>query len=263
MKKVVLFLALAAFAVSCSSRVVAVHSHNDYATQNPFWGAYEAGAGSIECDMFYVGNETFLVGHDLKDLDSAATFENMYLEPLAGAVRSGGRSVTLMVEIKSSDPDAYVDALARKLERYADVFDPEVNPHACGLLITGWHFPEDYSRHPSWFKYDYQYNGCDWSSMDEGRLGTVGMISMNYGALKNREEVQRVIDFAHSLGKPVRFWNAPDDREGWGLLLEMGADCISTDNVSQCLLFVNSPDYDHRTQKRQQNISRSAASSRS
>ena len=236
MKKILLIIALAAMVSSCTSRSVIIHSHNDYARERPFWGAYEAGAGSIECDMFYVGNDTFLVGHDLADLDSAFTFENMYLEPLAQSVRNGGRSITLMVEIKSSDPDAYVDALERILVPYADVFDPEVNPDACKLLITGWHFPEDYSRHPSWFKYDYQYNGCDWTSMDKAKLETIGMISMNYGALESLEEVQSVIDFAHSLGKPVRFWNAPDDSEGWKMLLEMGVDCISTDDVAKCSL---------------------------
>ena len=214
---------------------LSVHSHNDYQRAVPFYDAYRDGASSIECDMFYVGGDTFLVGHDTADLDSSKTFDKLYLEPLARSIREGGRSITLMVEIKSSDPDAYVDALQRKLEPYADIFDPSVNPDPCRLLITGWHFPEDYSRHPSWFKYDYQYNGCDWSAMDAGRLETVGMISMNYGALHGREEVRKVIDFAHSLGKSVRFWGAPDDPEGWKMLSETGVDFISTDRVGDCV----------------------------
>ena len=235
-------VAAAIILTSCGDHhSVTIHSHNDYARQQPFYGAYENGASSIECDMFYVGNDTFLVGHDLCDLDSAATFDKLYLEPLAKAVREGGRSITLMVEIKSQDPQAYVDALQRKLEPYSDIFDPKQKRNACGLLITGWHFPEDCSKYPSWFKYDYQYNGFNWTEIDPVRLETIGMISMNYGALKSREEVLKVIDFAHSLGKPVRFWNAPDNPEGWQMLLDMGVDCISTDNVADCILQSHRP----------------------
>ena len=39
-----------------------IHSHNDYAQKRPFWGAYEAGADSIEADVFLVDGE-LLVAH--------------------------------------------------------------------------------------------------------------------------------------------------------------------------------------------------------
>ena len=48
-------------------RVMLIHSHNDYAQKRPFWGAYEAGADSIEADVFLVDCD-LLVAHSRKEL---------------------------------------------------------------------------------------------------------------------------------------------------------------------------------------------------
>ena len=244
--------------LSLLSALALVHAHNDYQSSVPFYMAYAFKADVIECDMHYIedgsGGGAFLVGHDAADLDSTKTFESMYLEPLVTAFRCNGgcawrdepeRRLTLMVEIKTKNPDAYVDALHERLSRYPDVFDPEVNPRAVGILITGWEFPAHKEKYPEHYLYDYQYNGVKWDSVTPDEAGRIGSISMNFGALsrwKGRGEisaedlakVQKVIDFAHSLGKSVRFWGAPDCEECWLLLASLGADYISTDRVAEC-----------------------------
>ena len=110
MKKTTLFAALAAICVAAgpsaagsseadgagctgaSVREMRVHSHNDYAQKRPFWGAYEAGADSIEADVFLVDGE-LLVAHSRKELKKENTLRRLYLEPLRTVFRkNGGRA---------------------------------------------------------------------------------------------------------------------------------------------------------------------------
>ena len=236
------------------------HSHNDYRHEVPFYQAYSQGASCIECDMHYMGNGRFLVGHDREDLDPGDTFEKLYLEPLASVFRTNGgvawtkapdKRLILMVEIKSQDPDAYADALQKKLRSYRDVFDPSRNPDACGLLIGGWRLPSDFTKYPSWFMFDVQYNSCDPASISAEQLERIGMFSMNFSLLSKwkgkgqfqageRENVQAVIDAVHAMGKPVRFWGAPDNPTAWGTLNAMGADFINTDKPEECAAYAAS-----------------------
>jgi alkaline phosphatase len=41
-----------------------------------------------------------------------------------------------------------------------------------------------------------------------------------------------LINNAHKLGKPFRFWGAPDNQACWKLLHDLGADIINTDQVA-------------------------------
>jgi len=57
-------------------RTMLIHSHNDYAQKRPFWGAYEAGADSIEADVFLVDGE-LLVAHSRKGLKKENTLRRL------------------------------------------------------------------------------------------------------------------------------------------------------------------------------------------
>lgn len=61
------FSAPAGWTLKEPERKILIHSHNDYAQERPFWGAYEAGADSIEADVFLVGGD-LLVAHSRKEL---------------------------------------------------------------------------------------------------------------------------------------------------------------------------------------------------
>jgi alkaline phosphatase len=53
------------------------------------------------------------------------------------------------------------------------------------------------------------------------------------------ERLRDVITDAHRLGKPVRFWGAPDTRDCWRTLISLGANIISTAHLKTCRKFLN------------------------
>ena len=57
-------------------RTMPIHSHNDYAQKRPFWGAYEAGADSIEADVFLVDGD-LLVAHSRRELKKENTLRRL------------------------------------------------------------------------------------------------------------------------------------------------------------------------------------------
>ena len=90
--------------VSCERKTL-IHSHNDYAQKRPFWGAYEAGADSIEADIYLVDGD-LLVAHDRNKAKASATLRSMYLEPIrsvvgkhGGRARADGRPLQLVVDL--------------------------------------------------------------------------------------------------------------------------------------------------------------------
>ena len=94
--------------VVCSNAIFAqqpstyqVHSHNDYAQEFPFWGAYVGGAASIEADVF-LKNNILYVTHSEAEILPENTLERLYLQPLAGLARTGDlRKLQLLIDIKS------------------------------------------------------------------------------------------------------------------------------------------------------------------
>ncbi|MFC3366353.1 hypothetical protein ACFOG5_24525 [Pedobacter fastidiosus] len=70
------------------------------------------------------------------------------------------------------------------------------------------------------------------------------MISDNFAAYSGWKGIGRIseadqaklkelIENAHKIGKPFRFWNAPDNEASWKLLLNLGADIINSDKVAE------------------------------
>ncbi|KAF2280009.1 uncharacterized protein EI97DRAFT_498301 [Westerdykella ornata] len=59
----------------------AIHSHNDYWRDVPFYTALSYGAISIEADVWLI-NGTLYVGHDTSSLTPTRTLQSLYLDPL-------------------------------------------------------------------------------------------------------------------------------------------------------------------------------------
>ncbi|KAF2871267.1 hypothetical protein BDV95DRAFT_495232 [Massariosphaeria phaeospora] len=59
----------------------AMHSHNDYWREVPFYSALSYGAVSIEADVWLI-NETLFVGHELSALTPSRTLESLYIDPI-------------------------------------------------------------------------------------------------------------------------------------------------------------------------------------
>ncbi len=255
MKKTCIFTVLTAAALSFNSLPalaqypVLLHSHNDYTRTMPFYEAYSQHIYSIECDMFYKDGE-FLVGHDEEDLKADVTFDRLYLKPLINVYGlNGGRPyanseahIQLMVEIKSNNTDAYMKAFAAKVKEYPEIFDPAVNPYACRIVVTGnVPSPDKFSKYPSYITFDGNIN----EKYTSEQLKQVGMFSIcftNYsqwngkGTLikKDKEAIEGLISKVHDMGKPIRFWGAPESITAWNTFYSMGIDYINTDHPAAC-----------------------------
>ncbi len=68
------------------------HAHNDYEHTHPLFDALGHRFGSVEADIFLVGDQ-LLIGHTVDDLDPSRTLESLYLDPLAAIVKANHGSV--------------------------------------------------------------------------------------------------------------------------------------------------------------------------
>ena len=127
-------------ALLCSSysgsRGVQIHSHNDYQKNIPFYRAYSQQVNTIEADIYTApASDDLLVAHDVQELDTALTLDEMYLDPLVflfkqnqgRAWRGSEQILSLMIDLKTPLHPT-IDRLIAKLEKHPEVFDPAVNP---------------------------------------------------------------------------------------------------------------------------------------
>lgn len=228
-----------------------IHSHNDYRQRVPFYQAYSQQVSSIEADLFFEKGK-LLIGHDLEDLTGDATFDDMYVQPLVKlfkqnkgkAWKDSDQRLTLVVELKSKTVPT-LDEVVKLLQKYPEVFNPAKNPNAVKVVITGnVPAPKDFNKYPSFISFD----GTLAENYTKEQLQRVGMISIPFfeyanwngkGAMtaSQKAKVQKAIDDAHAMGKPIRFWASPDGVTAWNTLHQMGVDIINTDKVEACADF--------------------------
>lgn len=251
LRHLLLALALTCCGAAAAQPPVLIHSHNDYAQRVPFYQAYAQQVSSIEADVFLHDGQ-LLVGHDVEDLRADMTFEALYVEPIVTLfARNGGRAfrdsdqtLQLMVELKS-ETDPTLRAVAALLGRWPEVFDPEVNPAAVRVAVTGRvPAPETFDRYPRFLGFDGAWD----ADYTPEQLERIALISTNFRDFSQwngkgtiipaeKERLEQVIDRAHEQGKPVRFWNAPEGTTVYYTFYDMGIDYINTDNPEVCAAF--------------------------
>lgn len=238
-----------AFPVALKAQhTVRIHSHNDYRQRVPFYQAYSQQVSSIEADLFYKDGQ-LLIGHDPEDLTPDATFADMYVNPLVRlfkenngkAWKGSDETLILLVELKSAT-NPTLGKVVEMLDKYPEVFNPAINSCAVQIVITGnVPKPADFVKYPEYISFDGLIN----EKYTPEQLRRVAMISMPFfdyarwngkGALtaSQKEKVQGAIDRVHEMGKPIRFWAAPDGMTAWNTLYYMGVDIINTDKVEAC-----------------------------
>lgn len=233
------------------AQTIGIHSHNDYRQRVPFYQAYAQQVSSIEADLFYKDGQ-LLIGHDLKDLTPDATFADMYVNPLVKlykqnngkAWKDSDNILTLMIELKSTTTPT-LDKVVELLNQHPEVFNPEVNPYAVKVVITGnVPKPADFKKYPAYIHFD----GLIHEKYTTEQLARVAMVSMPFfdyadwngkGALTvpQKAKVQGAIDYVHQMGKPIRFWAAPEGVTAWNTFHTMGVDIINTDRIEACTDF--------------------------
>jgi len=218
-----------------------VHSHNDYENKIPFWTAYNHGFGSIEADIFLVGNNLF-VGHDTLEIKSGRTLQHYYLDPIRSMIRKNHGSVypdkkrklELLIDVKT---EAYstLNRLVEILRAYPSL----ITNRNLRFIISG-ERPEikDYKNYPPFILFDGRLH----ASYDARSIQKVGLISddfSNYShwngivpiskdeELKLKELVKRT----HSLHRKLRFWATPDTPLTWNEMIKLQVDYINTDSI--------------------------------
>lgn len=217
-----------------------VHSHNDYAQEKPFRGAFRAGAHSIEADV-WAQNGDLYVSHDRKDIRSGKTLRKLYLKPLRRALRRGRPHqvpLQLMVDVKNGKEA--LDCLVGIIEKegFRPCFDTALNPDAIRLTIT---CGADLS--PWWTSYpDYVYfDARPEDTLTPAQWKKVSMISQaktrytkwdGSGEMPatEQERIRAASAKAHERGLPFRLWGFPDCPAAWALSLELGMDYINSDH---------------------------------
>lgn len=239
------------------------HAHNDYEHPRPLLDALDHRFGSVEADIFLVGDQ-LLVAHDSADLDPARTLESLYLDTLAARVKDNHgcvypgyrRPLQLLIDIKTEGASTYRE-LDRHLRRYRGLFTTyahgRVHPGPVTAVISG----DRAARAPMEAQSVRR-------AFYDGRLADLGtsapasfvpLISDNWtrnftwlgvGTFPDAEraKLNGIVSAAHARGQRVRFWATPDTagpaRDAlWGELLAAGVDHLNTDDLTGLEAFLD------------------------
>lgn len=234
---------------------VRIHSHNDYQKSIPFYRAYSQQVATMEADVYTdpASGDGLLVAHDLHELDSALTLDEMYLEPLVflfsqnggRAWRGSDRVLTLMVDLKTPLHPT-IDRLIAKLKKHPEVFDPAVNPYAVRVAISGSRpDPADFGEFPDFISFD-GFIDVEYTPQQLERVAFISEPFFSYSKWKgdeggfsaeDRQVIAALVAKSHRMGKPIRFWGSPDTSVAWETFRELGVDIINTDRPEACTLY--------------------------
>jgi alkaline phosphatase len=128
-----------------------------------------------------------------------------------------------------------IAALLKVLARYPRL---TANPHLRWTITGNRPDPSTFPTYPSFIWFDGEFE----KTYSPGALARVALFSddfRNYsfwlGRIElpaaDRARLKAAVDRAHAMGKPVRFWDAPDSPAAWKQIMELGADWINTDHI--------------------------------
>ncbi|MGW3157426.1 phosphatidylinositol-specific phospholipase C/glycerophosphodiester phosphodiesterase family protein [Streptomyces sp. NPDC001089] len=239
------------------------HAHNDYDHPHPLFDALAHRFGSVEADIYLVGNQ-LLVAHDPVDLDPTRTLEALYLDPLVSRVRAGAGAVyrghrkplQLLIDIKTEGSSTYLE-LDRHLRRYPHLFTTyahgRVHPGPVTAVISG-----DRAARAPMEAQTVRRAFYDGRLTDLGGAAGASFVplvsdnwTLNFGWLGDgpfpaaeRARLREIITEAHARHQKVRFWATPDApgpaRDAlWGELLAAGVDYFNTDDLAGLETFLD------------------------
>ncbi|WP_405875190.1 phosphatidylinositol-specific phospholipase C/glycerophosphodiester phosphodiesterase family protein [Streptomyces sp. NBC_00005] len=232
------------------------HAHNDYDHPRPLFDALDHGFGSVEADIFLVGDQ-LLIAHDASELDPTRTLESLYLDPLAAIVKANRGSVyrgyrkplQLLIDIKTEGSSTYLE-LDRHLQRYKHLFTTYAHGRVLPGPVTNVISGDRAARTPMEAQTVRRafYDGRLTDLGTSAPASFVPLISDNWrlnftwlgeGAFPDaeRQKLRGIIGQAHARGQKVRFWNTPDlagpARDAlWTELLAAGIDYFNTDDLA-------------------------------
>ncbi len=229
------------FAQPVHYTVANAHSHNDYEQKSPFWLAYDQGFGSIEADIFLENNNLY-VAHDTVELKAHRTLEEYYIQPLLKVIgKNNGhpfadstKHLQLLIDIKT-DSIHTLNKLIIVLKKYPAL----LNSALVTFVITG-NRPDEslFTSYPSFISFD----GELFKNYSKEALSRISLLSDNFKTYSHWDGtgsppqnelsvLEAAVNKAHSLNKPVRFWNCPDFINAWKEFMHLGVDYLNTDHI--------------------------------
>ena len=239
------------------------HAHNDYEHPRPLFDALDHRFGSVEADIFLVGDQ-LLIGHDASELDPSRTLESLYLEPLSALVKANHGSVyrgwrhplQLLIDIKTEGSSTYLE-LDRHLQRYKHLFTTYAHGRVHQGAVTNVISGDRAARIPMEAQ-TVRRAFYDGRLADLGSAAPASFISLisddwqaNFTWLgagvfpdAERQKLRLIVAQAHAHGQTVRFWNTPDvagpSRDAlWDELFAAGVDFLNTDDLAGLEAFLD------------------------
>jgi len=232
------------FSACQPTRQVKVHSHNDYAQQNPFQNAYDNQIASIEIDIF-LKDGILYVSHDKHEIVAENDIESMYLKPLQKEQNKSSlviQELQLLIDFKS-DAQNTLKEFMKVLTGYTEL----LQNNNISFVISGNRPPtQTYPDYPDYIMFDYQ-------SLEEiqdpkiwKKIALISLPFAKYSKWSGKTKIsdtgyknlKTLVKKAHRYGKPFRLWGTPDTELVWTTLAELGVDYINTDMPTVCALFL-------------------------
>jgi hypothetical protein len=240
--------------------LIHAHSHNDYEHARPLLDALDHGFCGVEADIYLVDGQ-LLVAHDRNKVKPGRTLQALYLDPLrervkqnGGRVYANGPEFALLIDLKSDWKTIY-PVLRAVLTNYPDILttfrDGVQRTNAITVIISG-------SRALEMFKGETtRYAGYDGllTELDSTAPATlIPWVSEDWkkhftwrgdGVMPAAEQrkLGEIVAKAHTRGRRVRFWGAPDNEHFWRALRAANVDLINTDDLPGLERFLQSEPY--------------------
>jgi len=269
-KHIILFVCgiFALLSVHAQYTTLNAHSHNDYLNDIPFWSAYYNHFGSIEADIWEVNGE-LLVAHGKSEINPYRTLDSLYIQPIVKIFRENGNkpwknidaSFQLLIDLKNATEPS-LSLLSKKIAKYPQVFDQNVNKNAVRIVITGnCPKPEEFSKYPSNIFFDGKLK----QNYSSDQLKRVALFSEDLKVFTSwngkanipaseQTRLIHVIDSIHYLGSKIRFWGAPDNINSWKAFIRLGVDFINTDHIDNLANYLNKRDKSEYTNEEQYQV---------
>ena len=239
-----------------SPPLVHAHAHNDYVHKRPLLDALDHGICSVEADIFLV-EDKLLVAHNRQDVKPERTLQALYLDPLrervrrnGGRVFPGGPEFNLLIDLKTDWHNSY-PALRSVLTNYGGMLSTFSNgaqqEKAVTVIISGNRAKEMFDGEAVRFA---AYDGL-LADLDSSAADWIPWISSSWSPTFQwrgkeampEEEVTRlkaIVSKAHTQGRRVRFWGAPDTENFWKAMRAADVDLINTDDLAGVERFLRS-----------------------
>lgn len=251
------------------------HSHNDYHQADPLSSALRHGIKSVEVDVF-PRNDQLLVAHTIFELDSSKTIESLYISPILRLLKRKGRAtsdpritnnedsrpfpttkrsksnedgLTLMVDFKA-DAEKSVSLLKDMLAPLRP-FLTKVDKHGnlkkgkLTILVSGNRPKAESLVTPEGERFIFIDGRAKdiYSNTDTNLVPMVSIpwrnVQMANWMGRGEKYMRGMADKAHSQGKQLRIWGAPNTEQLWRQLLQHNVDVLSIDDHAKYVRFTS------------------------